>query len=82
MKHGYYLSVLFFMLFSFFLCIGNAHAYIDPGTGSMILQALLAGAVAVLAFGKQIYGYLYGIFHRRQSEEGTTATKDDTKNRA
>ena len=36
------------------LCIEPAHAYIDPGTGSMIIQALLACGVGVLAFWRQI----------------------------
>ncbi|MBL1147353.1 MAG: hypothetical protein HND56_09445 [Pseudomonadota bacterium] len=28
---------------------GPAHAYLDPGTGSLILQALIAGVAAALA---------------------------------
>lgn len=31
-----------------------AHAYLDPGTGSMILQGLAAGLVAVLAFWSRL----------------------------
>lgn len=44
------LTVFYSLLFT-----PSAFAYIDPGTGSMILQALLAGLVAVLAFWKQIW---------------------------
>ena len=29
-------------------------AYLDPGTGSLVLQALLAGAAGVAVFWKQI----------------------------
>jgi len=30
----------------FFLLTGNAHAYLDPGTGSLILQLILGGIAA------------------------------------
>ena len=30
----------------FFLLIENAHAYLDPGTGSLILQLILGGIAA------------------------------------
>lgn len=29
------------------LLLGNAHAYLDPGTGSMLLQVILGGVAAV-----------------------------------
>ncbi len=38
-----------------------AHAYLDPGTGSMILQLLFGGAVGALAFAKLFWAK---IFHR------------------
>lgn len=31
---------------------GNAHAYLDPGTGSMILQGILGGIAAVAVVGR------------------------------
>jgi len=34
-------------IFCFFLVSTNAHAYIDPGTGSILLQALL-GVIAAI----------------------------------
>ncbi len=39
----------------FFSAIGiapPAHAYLDPGTGSMLLQLLLGGVAGVLVVGK------------------------------
>ena len=39
--------ILFFYVYFIFL-LNNAHAYLDPGTGSIILQALL-GAIAATA---------------------------------
>lgn len=44
--------VLFLFVFS-----RNAHAYLDPGAGSMLLQGLLAAFFAVLAY--------LGVFRRR-----------------
>lgn len=44
---------LIFLIFSYLLCsVSNSNAYIDPGTGSIILQALLAfiaGAAATIS---------------------------------
>lgn len=53
-----------------------AHAYLDPGTGSMILQGLLAGIAGALVVGrlywmrvKQFFGSLFG---RQQAVEEPT----------
>jgi hypothetical protein len=57
-------------------------AYLDPGSGSMILQALLGGTAAVLVsikmFGKRVFRTL--TFWKKHDDEeskppeGTTAT--------
>ena len=39
--------VLFFFVIAFLMQASPAHAYLDPGTGSAILQALAAVLVAV-----------------------------------
>tara|TARA_Y100000389_G_C17356460_1_gene461361 strand:- start:816 stop:1037 length:222 start_codon:yes stop_codon:yes gene_type:complete len=45
MKKFYFISVIYFM------CLTNfAHAYLDPGTGSIILQALLGAIAAVTSY--------------------------------
>ena len=41
------IKTLTFLLF--FLLIENAHAYLDPGTGSLILQLILGGIAAFFA---------------------------------
>jgi hypothetical protein len=51
MKH--LITVLFFVSFPFVFAT-QAHAYIDPGTGSMMVQALLA-AVAACAVGIGVF---------------------------
>ena len=37
---------------------GAIFAYIDPGAGSLILQALLGALLGMLFFAKRIWGYL------------------------
>ncbi|WP_319763578.1 hypothetical protein [Maridesulfovibrio sp.] len=51
-----YLRVLVVQVFILFLFVvpTTAHAYLDPGTGSLILQALAAGLVTALAFWGKI----------------------------
>lgn len=47
---------------------GASHAYIDPGTGSLVIQGLIAGfaAAAVILRG---YWYRIKAFFRRDSAE-------------
>ena len=39
-----------------------AHAYLDPGTGSIILQALLGGLAGVLIAGKLYWSKIKSFF--------------------
>ena len=64
-------TVIFLAVFYLLLFTPRAFAYIDPGTGSMILQALLAGLVAILAFWKQLCAKI-AVF-RAKSDSGKTA---------
>jgi len=36
-----------FTLVAFLMCSGSAWAYLDPGSGSMLLQVILGGVAAV-----------------------------------
>ena len=47
---------------------GDVHAYLDPGTGSMALQLLVGGVVAVLATIRVYWGRLKSFAARRRSE--------------
>ncbi len=38
------------IIVSFFLMSTNSHAYIDPGTGGILLQALLGAIAAIGAY--------------------------------
>lgn len=52
--------------------------YIDPGSGSMLIQVLLAGLLAVPFFFRRVIG---DAWHRirgvRPSDHGTPAVEDD-----
>jgi hypothetical protein len=43
-----------------------ALAYIDPGTGSMLVQSLLAAIAAALVFGRTIWYRIKGFFRREK----------------
>ena len=51
------------------------HAYIDPGTGSIIIQLLIGlfvgGLVAIRIFWTRIRTKLKGLFRREKDHEGT-----------
>ena len=52
---------------------GSVQAYLDPNTGSMALQLLLAGVVGVLATVKLYWARLKTFVYRKQSErDGAT----------
>lgn len=59
---------LLLVLAALVLSMGPAHAYLDPGTGSVLLQGLLAGALAVGAFWRNIKQWVKGLFHRDSIE--------------
>jgi hypothetical protein len=49
----------------FFVSATPLHAYIDPGTGSMITQSLLAGLLAALFLLKSQFKKLISFFRRK-----------------
>jgi hypothetical protein len=61
------------------LFVKSAYAYIDPGTGSMIVQAIIAALVAIGAsIGifwnrvRSLFGRLFG----RKNSEGQSSNED------
>lgn len=64
------LSTMFISLIVFFM-ISNpftiAYAYLDPGSGSMLLQLLLGGVTGVVVIVKLYWQRVKSIFHRRDS---------------
>lgn len=53
-----------FIIF-FFVTPSTAHAYIDPGTSSMLMQVLAAGLVSVLAFYGKIKAAIKRLFSKK-----------------
>ena len=48
---------------------GIAHAYIDPGTGSLLLQGLIAAVASVLIFWRNLRMSIIGFFRGKKREE-------------
>jgi len=62
MKH--HLSLFILLLFP-----GLAHAYIDPGTGSLLLQGLIAAFVSVMVFWRNLRMGIMNFFRSKKQEE-------------
>ncbi len=45
-----------------------AYAYLDPGTGSMLVQMLLGGVAGAMVIGKLYWHQVKAIFGRRPQE--------------
>lgn len=68
MKHWRYLANS--VVFAFLLILGStrdAHAYIDPGTGSYVIQLIIAALVGVGFAVKVYWGRIKGFFSRSPS---------------
>jgi hypothetical protein len=44
---------------------GTAYAYLDPGTGSIVIQVILGGVVALLATVKLYWARITSWLHRK-----------------
>lgn len=53
--------------------------YLDPGSGSMLLQALIAGFVGVSIFFKNIKTYVLSFFIKGHKEIDTELDPQDKK---
>lgn len=58
-----------FPLFALILFPGIAHAYIDPGTGSLLLQGLIAAFVSVMVFWRNLRMGVMNFFRGKKQEE-------------
>jgi hypothetical protein len=72
-------STMFISLMVFFM-ISNpftiAHAYLDPGSGSMLLQLLLGGVTGVVVIAKLYWQRVKGFFQRGDSPGSIPPTTD------
>jgi hypothetical protein len=58
------------------LPVENGHAYLDPGSGSFILQLLLAALLGAAFLVKAYWGKIKAFFNRRASK-GETKQSDE-----
>ncbi len=67
-----YKNVVIVTVFLFLWSTHSAHAYIDPGTGSYILQLMIGGflgaAFALKVYWKNVKAYFSNIFSKRKKE--------------
>jgi hypothetical protein len=54
------------------LLVREAHAYLDPGTGSYILQILIAGLFGALFMLKVFWGRIVGFFSKGSPQSEAT----------
>jgi hypothetical protein len=52
--------------------------YLDPGSGSVILQALVGGFAAVAVTAKLWWRRVTGIFRRNQDEDAAPAAPEES----
>lgn len=58
----------------------TAHAYFDPGTGSLLIQAVIGGLAAVAVFWGNLKAFVRNLFSRRppaSEDAGEQSTKPD-----
>ena len=72
------ITVAIYVLIYLISTASNAHAYLDPGTGSIILQAIL-GFIAAAAAAISVYWYKFKSFINGIFKKDTKGNKDITK---
>jgi hypothetical protein len=75
-------SAFFVLLNVFLIVIGwanSAWAYLDPGTGSMILQLLLGGIAGAVVILKLYWRRFVGLFRGNAREESENISSEDQK---
>ena len=70
MRHGVTLVAgLLALILALFLFPGQAHAYLDPGTGSYFIQIALAALVGTLFAIRLFWGRIKAFFRKLFSKE-------------
>ena len=59
--------------------ITNIFLYLDPGSGSLILQAIIAGFLSIIMFFKNIKMYLLHIFKKVSKKTDSTFSEEIEK---
>jgi len=70
---------IFYAFLLFLMFAPHAHAYLDPGTGSYVLQVVaavfLAGTVVIKGFWKNIRDIFDKLFSRKGKDSETHSSK-------
>jgi hypothetical protein len=69
------LWVAAFMLYFLFVAAPAAHAYIDPASGSMVWQAVVAGLLGAAVGIKVFWRRIMGFFTRRPAKDRTAESE-------
>ncbi len=48
----------------------NAHAYLDPGTGSIIISAIVAGLLTIKTYWRMLKEKIKVIFSKKKKDTG------------
>lgn len=59
----------------FLLPLDHAQAYVDPGTGSLVVQVLLAFIFGALFTLKQWWGFVVSLFSKKSTVKDTVDSK-------
>ena len=62
------MSNLFLTAIFFFSFTSNAHAYLDPGTGSILLSAIIAGLVTIKTYWWILINKTKNIFSKKKKD--------------
>ena len=62
------------VIYLYFCFTSSAYAYLDPGTGSVILSAIVAGIVAVKSYWFLILNKIKNIFKKKNTQEEKNKT--------
>ena len=72
-KHIRFVDLILLVFLFMVLSSQQAHAYLDPGSGSYLLQLLIAGGVGIIfsikTFWFQIKTFFSSLFLRKQKKE-------------
>lgn len=66
-------AVTVIALWLLFVCASPAYAYVDPGTGSMMIQVLLGGVAGVVVLIRLSWERLLAALHLRKDDQEPVA---------
>ena len=72
------IKILPLSFISLFLSISSAHAYLDPGTGSIILQAII-GALAAIVVALKLYWHKFLVFLKIRKKINVDENNEEEK---